>query len=60
MKDLKIKGVEALDAKELRKVEGGIAPWVVFVGGALLGWALSQDIDAMVDSFNEGYNRARR
>lgn len=52
-----IKGVQTLDAKELREIDGG---WLgAAVVGALIGMALTQDLDSLVDSFKEGYNRAR-
>lgn len=58
MKSLKIKGVETLTQKELRCIGGG--GWIVpAIVGALIGIALSQDLDKLAEAFNEGYNRAR-
>lgn len=50
--------VEELKTEELVSVEGG-SLIEIFVG-ALVGMALSQDIDSLIDSFKEGYGKARK
>lgn len=48
--------VVELKQEELQKIDGGIWPLIV---GALIGVALTQDLDSLAGSFMEGYNQAR-
>ncbi len=48
---LKNLNVVELNPQEVQETEGG---WGVVIG-ALLGTALTQDLDKLVDAYNEGY-----
>ncbi len=50
--------VQQLDSKETINVAGGIV-WMPIVIGALIGVAMTQDIDDLAAAFKEGYNAAR-
>jgi len=55
MKNLESFGVQELNAKEIREVEGGLWPL------ALLGWYVYEtlnDVDSATSSFNSGWNAA--
>ncbi len=56
MKNLENYGVQELDAMEARSVDGGIFGIDDLIIGALLGWAMSQDLDDLGDAFNHGYD----
>ena len=52
------KEFETLNSNELKVIEGG---WLIpALVGALIGVALTQDIDRLVDAFNEGYNLGKK
>ena len=43
-----------LNAQELKETEGGF--WPAIIIGALVGAALTQDLDNLGAAFNSGYN----
>ena len=52
------KEFQTLNSNELKGIEGG---WFIpALVGALIGVALTQDIDRLVDAFNEGYNLGKK
>ncbi len=64
LKKLKIMNLKNLNVQELSvedkiNMSGGIA-WLPVIVGAAIGVALTQDLDALSDAFNEGYNDAMR
>ena len=46
-----------LNAHEVQETEGGF--WPAIIIGALVGAALTQDLDNLSDAFNQGYNSTR-
>lgn len=57
--DLKKLNVQELGAQEMRETDGGIA-WLPYLIGALVGAALTQDLDSLAKSFEEGRNSVRK
>lgn len=46
--------VVELDAQQAQETEGGF--WGAIIIGALIGAALTQDLDNLVDAYNQGYD----
>lgn len=71
MKNLSKFGVQELDAKETKKIEGGFVPLVIwgvaftakqvagFAIGSVAGALLTQDLDSLGSSFMKGFNAAK-
>jgi hypothetical protein len=59
MKNLENYGVQTLNAKEIRDIDGGILGWddVLAIGGALI-YVYNEGGD-FLDGFNSAYQRAR-
>lgn len=53
--DLKTLGVQELDNREMVETDGG---WVGIVIGALIGVALTQDLDRLKEAYKTGYDAA--
>ena len=50
-----------LNAQEVQEVDGGDFGVVSgFLIGALIGWAVSQDLDKLAEAYNHGYNMSRK
>jgi len=47
-----------LNAQEVKETEGGF--WGAIIVGALVGAALTQDLDSLKSAFMEGYNAGKR
>jgi hypothetical protein len=56
MKNLNELGVQEMDVREIQKVDGG---FIYLLIGAAIGALMSQDLDALVDAYNEGYAAAQ-
>ncbi|ATA74722.1 hypothetical protein ACILDT_07175 [Capnocytophaga canis] len=56
-----VKGVQALDTKELKEVEGGgIGPLGWFVVGAIVGGIIFEGFDAFEEGFSKGVKNAEK
>lgn len=50
-----------LNAQEVQEIKGGDFGIVsVLIVGALIGWALSQDLDKLAEAYNHGYNMSKK
>lgn len=47
-----------LNAQEVQETEGGF--WGAIIVGALVGAALTQDLDRLKSAFMEGYNAGKK
>lgn len=50
--------MKEMELTEMKETFGGFV-FLPYLIGALVGAALTQDIDSLVDSFNEGWQDAR-
>lgn len=50
-----------LNAQDVQEIIGGDFGVVSgFVVGALIGWAISQDLDKLAEAYNHGYNMSKK
>ncbi|RDI53574.1 bacteriocin [Flavobacterium glaciei] len=50
-----------LNAQEVQEIKGGDFGIVSgLIVGALIGWALSQDLDKLAEAYNHGYNMSKK